>query len=42
MNRQLGADPAELDVVASQFPHEPERLASERDAKVEKLRRGAD
>ena len=42
MNRQLGADPAELDVVASQFRHERERLASERDAKVEKLRRGAD
>ena len=42
MNRQLGADPAELDVVASQFRHDPERLASERDAKVEKLRRGAD
>ena len=42
MNRLLGADPAELDVVASQFRHERERLASERDAKVEKLRRGAD
>lgn len=42
MNRLLGADPAELDVVASQFRHERERLASERDAKVETLRRGAD
>ena len=42
MNRLLGADPAELDVVASQFRRERERLASERDAKVEKLRRGAD
>ena len=42
MNRLLGADPAELNVVASQFRHERERLASERDAKVEKLRRGAD
>ena len=42
MNRLLGADPADLDVVASQFRHERERLASERDAKVEKLRRGAD
>ena len=42
MNRLLGADPAELDVVASQFRHERERLASERDAKVEKLLRGAD
>ncbi len=42
MNRLLGADPAELAVVASQFRRERERLASERDAKVEKLRRGAD
>ena len=42
MNRLLGADSADLDVVASQFRHERERLASERDAKVEKLRRGAD
>ena len=42
MNRLLGADPAELDVVASQFRRERERLVSERDAKVEKLRRGAD
>ena len=42
MNRLLGADPAELDIVASQFRRERERLASERDAKVEKLRRGAD
>ena len=42
MNRLLGADPAELDVVASQFRRERERLASERDARVEKLRRGAD
>ena len=42
MNRLLGADPAELDVVASQFRRARERLASERDAKVEKLRRGAD
>ena len=42
MNRLLGADPAELAVVASQFRRERERLASERDAKVEKLRQGAD
>ena len=42
MNRLLGADPAEVDVVASQFRRERERLASERDAKVEKLRQGAD
>jgi hypothetical protein len=42
MNRLLGADPAELDVVTGQFRLERERLASERDAKVEKLRRGTD
>ena len=42
MNGLLGADPAELDVVASQFRHERERLASERDSKVEKLRGGTD
>ena len=42
MNGLLGADPADLDVVASQFRRERERLASERDAKVEKLRRGTD
>ncbi len=40
MNRLLGADPAELDEVARQFRRERERLASERDAKVEGLRRG--
>jgi hypothetical protein len=42
MNGLLGADPAELDVVASQFRRERERLASERDSKVEKLRGGTD
>lgn len=40
MNRLLGADPAELDEVARQFRHERGRLASERDAKVERLHRG--
>ena len=39
MNRLLGANPAELDEVARQFRRERERLASERDAKVEGLRR---
>ena len=42
MNRPLGADPADPDAVASQFRPERERLASERDAKVEQLRRSAD
>lgn len=41
MNRLLGADPAELDEVAQQFRRERERLASERDAKVEGLRHSA-
>ena len=40
MNNLLGADPADLDEVARQFRRERERLASERDAKVEGLRRG--
>ena len=42
IKRLLGADPAELDVVANQFRYERERLASERDARIEKLRRGVD
>lgn len=40
MNGLLGADPAELDEVARRFRRERERLASERDTKVEGLRRG--
>ena len=40
MNHLLGADPAELDEVARRFRRERERLASERDIKVEGLRRG--
>ena len=40
MNRALVADPTELDEVARQFRREREHLASERDAKVEALRRG--
>jgi len=35
-----GADSAALDEVGRQFRRERERLASERDAKVEKIRRG--
>lgn len=33
-------DPAERDVLAGQFRRERERLISERDAKIEKIRRG--
>lgn len=37
---QLGAEPAELDEIARQFRRERERLTSERDAKLDKIRRG--
>jgi hypothetical protein len=40
MNRMLSADPAELEEVGRRFRRERERLSSERDAKVEKIRRG--
>ena len=40
MNARLGADPAELEEIGRQFRRERERLTSERDAKVEKIRRG--
>jgi hypothetical protein len=40
MNNNLAADPAALDEIGRQFRRERERLASERDARVEKIRRG--
>ena len=40
MNGRLGADPAQLEEIGRQFRRERERLAAERDAKVEKIRRG--
>ena len=40
MKGPLRADSAELDEVGRQFRRERERLASERDAKVERIRRG--
>jgi dephospho-CoA kinase len=40
MKQLRGADPAERDEVERRFRRERERLASERDAKVEKIRRG--
>ena len=40
MKRLWGADPAEVAEVERRFRRERERLASERDAKVEKIRRG--
>ena len=40
MKQLLGADPAEREEVSRRFRRERERLASERDAKVEKVRQG--
>lgn len=40
MKGPLTADSAQIDEVARQFRRERERLASERDAKVERIRRG--
>jgi hypothetical protein len=40
MKHLQGADPAEREEVERRFRRERERLASERDAKVEKIRRG--
>ena len=40
MNSRLAADPAELEEIGRQFRAERERLASQRDAKLEKIRRG--
>ncbi|MBI4887381.1 MAG: hypothetical protein HY824_09825 [Acidobacteria bacterium] len=41
MKQLAGADPAEVEEVGRRFRRERERLASERDAKVEGIRRGA-
>ena len=40
VKHRAGADPAELEDVQRQFRRERERLASERDSKVERIRRG--
>jgi len=40
MRQMWGADPAETAEVDRRFRREKERLASERDTKVEKIRRG--
>ena len=39
MKNLMGADPAEVDEISRRFRRERERLASERDTKVEALRR---
>ena len=41
MKHLLSADPAELEEVSRRFRRERERLASERDVKIEGIRRGA-
>ena len=41
MRSPLAADPAALEEAVRQFRRERERLASERDAKVERIREGA-
>ncbi|MGH9253900.1 MAG: hypothetical protein ACRD3C_04940 [Vicinamibacterales bacterium] len=41
MKHLLGADPAEREEIARRFRRERERLASERDVRVEGIRRGA-
>lgn len=40
MKKMFGADPAERDEVERRFRREKERLASERDNRVEKIRHG--
>jgi len=40
MRKMFGADPAEREEIDRRFRRERERLASERDSKVEKIRRG--
>ena len=42
VNKLMGADPAEADEVTRQFRRERERLASERDSKVEAIRQKRD
>ena len=40
MKNMVGADPAEVDEISRRFRRERERLAGERDTKVEAIRRG--
>jgi hypothetical protein len=41
MKNLVGADPAEVDEVGRRFRRERERLASERDSKIEGIRKGS-
>ena len=40
MKKLFGADPAAVEEITRQFRREKERLASERDVKIEKIRHG--
>ena|SRR5690349_13069281 len=40
MKNMVGADPAEVEEISRRFRRERERLAAERDSKVEAIRRG--
>ena len=40
MKKLFGAEPAAVEEITRQFRREKERLTSERDAKIEKIRRG--
>lgn len=42
MNNLMGADPAEVDEISRRFRRERERLTSERDSKIEKIRQEGD
>jgi hypothetical protein len=41
MKNLIGADPAEVEEISRRFRRERERLAGERDTKVETIRRGS-
>jgi hypothetical protein len=41
MKSMIGADPAEVEEISRRFRRERERLASERDAKIEAIRQNA-
>ena len=40
MRARMGGDPAEVEEIGRHFGRERERLVAERDAKIEKIRRG--
>jgi ribosome-associated translation inhibitor RaiA len=42
MKKLFGAEPAAIEEITRQFRREKERLASERDVRIEKIRRGSE